>query len=238
MQIIILNIIIVTPLLFVFGETLPKDLFSTYADKLMYRLAPVLVWSQRAFQWTGLLLLVTGFTLLLNRLLRGGGVIHTLHPRRQMSSLVREGVAQGILSDEQSAMVERVLAMAGKRLEGEMIPWQKVATVQQSDHLVRLRQLAERSGHTRFPVIDNRGKVVGVVSVFEALLSGQDENTPVTELMSEPLEVNIILPIQQALRQMQNQAKHMAIVTRNNRPVGIVTVKDLVEPITGELMDW
>ena len=79
---------------------------------------------------------------------------------------------------------------------------------------------------------------MGVVSVFEALLSGQDENTPVTELMSEPLEVNIILPIQQALRQMQNQAKHMAIVTRNNRPVGIVTVKDLVEPITGELMDW
>ncbi len=40
----LINTVVVTPTLFVFGETLPKDLFSAHADWLMYRLARVLAW--------------------------------------------------------------------------------------------------------------------------------------------------------------------------------------------------
>ncbi|MHC4976026.1 MAG: CNNM domain-containing protein, partial [Planctomycetota bacterium] len=40
---IALNALVLTPILFVFGETLPKELFRSNADRLMPRLAPMLL---------------------------------------------------------------------------------------------------------------------------------------------------------------------------------------------------
>jgi len=236
-QIIALNVLIVTPMLFVFGETLPKDLFAAHADALMYRLTPVLTWSRRVFEWTGLLLVVVSFSRVMNRLLRGSGEMTTLHPRRQMTTLVKEGVAEGLLSDEQSAMVERVLAMADRRLEDEMTPWARVGRVRKTDSIEQLRKRAVESGHTRFPVEDAGGKVVGIVNIFEVLLS-EDPSPSIELFMVEPLRLDATTPLRLALRRLQAGDRHIAVVTRGNRPVGIVTIKDLVEPITGELIDW
>jgi len=46
------------------------------------------------------------------------------------------------------------------------------------------------------------------------------------------------MPVRSALRQVQTNGATLAIVTDNDRPAGIVTIKDLVEPITGELAGW
>jgi CBS domain containing-hemolysin-like protein len=45
-------------------------------------------------------------------------------------------------------------------------------------------------------------------------------------------------PLRQALSILRMSAVPMAIVTRQDQPAGIVTLKDLIEPITGELAAW
>ena len=238
LAVIVLNTVLVTPILFVFGETLPKDLFAAHADRLMYRLTPALTLTRAAAIATGLLPLIGLFTEAVMRTLGQGGRVNPFHPRRQVEVLVKEGVGYGLLSEEQSAIVQRVLALTDTRVDGEMIPWPRVVTVKLDDDPEVLWQLADRSSHRRFPVLDAEGRVVGVASCIEAMLHERGHAPPIREMMSEPLWVAPGTPLRQALARLQQTHAALALVGDGQTPRGVVTVKDLVEPITGELVRW
>ncbi|MFW5681626.1 MAG: CNNM domain-containing protein [Phycisphaeraceae bacterium] len=238
LAVIVLNTVLITPILFVFGETLPKDLFAAHADRLMYHLTPVLTWTRAVSVATGLLPAIGLFTEVVMRTLGQGGRVNPFHPRRQVEVLVKEGVGYGLLSEEQSAIVQRVLALTDTRVQDEMIPWQRVVSVKQSDDAEMLWQLADRSAHRRFPVLDEAGRVVGVVSCIEAMLHTRGEAPPIEELMREPLWVSPDTPLRDALTRLQQSRAALAIVGDGETPRGVVTIKDLIEPITGELVRW
>lgn len=237
-QIIVLNVLIVTPVLFIFGETLPKDLFVAHADTLMYRFSGLLLWMQRVLTAIGLQPLVTGIGHGAMRALRMQPHVLTFHPRRQVGTLVREGVGYGLLSDEQSALAERVLGLAGRRVEDEMVPWAQVIKVKLDDPPEVLWRLADRTSVSRFPVLDGGGKVVGVVSLYDALRHKVGACPPVSELLKPVRSIDRRVPSRNVLQQMQVDHVPLAIVVDRSRPIGIVTIKDLVEPVTGELAAW
>ncbi len=236
---LVLTTLIITPLLFIFGETLPKDLFAAHADRLMYPLTPVLIASRWLFTVTGFVPLIGLFTTGIMRLLGQRDARATLHPRRHVEHLVREGVGYGLVSDDQSAIVQRVLELSDRRVIDEMLPWADVIRVRATDSLDRLWELADRHSRSRLPVVDRRGRVVGVVHVDEALRLGRDACPPLDQLMLPPTVFTPDTPLRTALGRMQREHIGLAVVTDpNGRPLGIVTVKDLVEPITGELWSW
>ncbi len=237
-EIVIANVLIVTPLLFVFGETLPKDLFARYSDRLVYRFAGVLSVSRFLFTCTGLLPVVALFSEMVSRLLHSRQQIQIFHPKRQVGVLVKEGVGLGLLSDDQSAMVERVLALHEHTVADEMIPWERVVKVKLDDAPARLWELADRSSNSRFPVLDAQGQVRGIVSVNDALLHPRSACPPIAQLLKPTETLPHDQPLLPALRRLQHSHVGLAVVLKHQRPVGIVTVKDLVEAITGELASW
>ncbi len=70
-QTIMLNVAVLIPLLFVFGEVLPKDLFRTHTDRWSYACAGFLRVVSLVLTWSGLVPIVQQFGALAERLLRG-----------------------------------------------------------------------------------------------------------------------------------------------------------------------
>ncbi len=237
-QIVLINVAVVTPMLFVFGETLPKDLFGRYSDRLLYPFAGPLFWLSRFFTWIGALPLIAAFTRAVSFVLRVPEATPVTHPRRQVQMLVREGAGVGLISDEQSVIVEHILALSERSVADEMIRWSDVRTVSVDDGADALWALAESAANARFPVVDAQGMVVGVVHLYDALLHERATCPPMRELMHKPTMLDHATPLRDALAELQGHHVPLAIVTRDGRPTGIVTVKDLVEPITGELARW
>ena len=79
---------------------------------------------------------------------------------------------------------------------------------------------------------------MGLIDVFDALLHTPETCPPIRELMGESQTVAADRPLRTALQEFQAQNFTIAVVTDRGRPVGVVTVKDLVEPITGDLSSW
>lgn len=235
--VIVFNVLVMTPIIFVFCETVPKDIFAANADRLMPRLSPVLTAMVAVLKGTGLWLLIgwlgrrTAFT-------TPGGDEALAQPRHQFELLVKEGVGDGMMSDEQSAIVDRVLDFADLRVGEEMTPWSKVVRVGVDDPPARLWRLAESSSISRFPVTDSAGRVVGVVSLYDALRHTPETCPPIVKLAKTAPAFDHELTLREALARMRNDQSPIAIVTRHGRPAGIVTFKDLIEPITGELASW
>ena len=237
-QTILLNTVIVTPLLFVFGETLPKDTMAAHGDRLMPPLTPILATARRLFTWAGVVPLVQLFSAGVLRLLGQPGGDITFPPRRRVEMLVREGVGLGLLSDEQSAIADRVLRLGTRTVRQEMVPWADVLRVRLDTPPEALWDLADRSSRSRFPVLDDGGRVCGVIDVFDVLLHPRGQCPPIRELMQPAEIVSPDLPLRRALQQFQQHGNGLAVVLDHGRPVGLVTTKDLVETITGELTSW
>ncbi|MEM1210968.1 MAG: CNNM domain-containing protein [Planctomycetota bacterium] len=238
-QVILLNTAIVTPMLFVFGEVLPKDLFSRFSDALMPRLAWVLRTSEVVFTAVGLVPVVRGFGAAVLRLTGKKEAVRVTHPRRTFHTLVREGVGYGLISDEQSALADRVLKLAGKTVADEMTPWDEAVTVGVADPVESVWELIDRSGRSRLPVVDDTAAVVGVLNTMDVLLAGREAGGEVGRVMGPVVRLEGAMPLRSGLARMQAEHVGLAVVVGDGgEPIGLVTVKDLVEPVTGELTSW
>jgi len=233
---IALEAAVFTPLLFVLAETLPKDLFRTHTDRWTYTLSGPLVLCRWVFTVTGLLVVVQAVGRLVSRLI-GGSPEGAATARERISRLIKEGVRTGVLSEAQTTLADRALAMRGLTLASEMIPWSSAVTVPLAADRQQREALIRRRDFTRMPVVDESGRVVGILSSIEALLR-PDEST--ATLMSTPMPIPVTMPVREALRTMRLDRQAMAITVDpdSGEPLGLVTLKDLVETITGELEAW
>lgn len=237
-QVVVVNTMLVSLLLLVFGETLPKDLFAAHADRLMYPLARVLRVLQIAFTLTGVLPAVVAMSHLAVRL-AGGGSAKPLTPRRRVAELVRQGAGYGLLSDEQAELAQRALTMSSRAVAAEQTPWARVQTLRAADTVADLIKLAEHSHHSRFPVVTSAGKVAGSVDLIDALAEDWPRDRPLSDCATPGPTLAATLTIRQALARLQEEHVGLAVVADHaGRPTGIVTIKDLIEPLTGDIRHW
>jgi CBS domain containing-hemolysin-like protein len=233
---IVINTGLLIPLLFIFGETLPKDLFRTHTDRWTYGLSAVLTLCRWVFTGTGLLAVVQLTGRLAGRLI-GAGPEAAATARQRISRLIKEGVGTGVLSESQATLADRALAMRERTVATEMIPWSNVLTLPVAVDARRREALMRDRHFTRMPVVDATGRVVGILSSIDAVLAPDE---PTAGLMSSIMTIPATAPLREALRSMRlgRQAMAVAVDPRTGRPEGLVTLKDLVEPITGELAAW
>jgi CBS domain containing-hemolysin-like protein len=237
-QAVLINTVLVTLVLFIFGETLPKDLFAAHADRLLYPLAKLLVLLKLLFTWTGLLPIVVAISELAIRIV-GKAEGGALTPRKRVEQMVREGAGVGLISTEQTELAQRALALSKRRILAECTPWQQVVKVFETTGREALCRLVDETPRSRMPVVNSKGKIVGVVDMIDALMLDENDKTPVQSAMQPAVYLPSSTTVREALGQMQREHIGLAIVRRpDGKPAGIVTMKDLVEPLTGELSNW
>ncbi len=146
---------------------------------------------------------------------------------------MKEGVGYGLLSEEQSAIVARVMELSDRSVGEEMVPWSRVHRVNADDPPSVLWRLAEETSVSRFPVTEPGGRVIGVVSLYDALLHRPENCPPLRSLARPAPELDRALPLREGLGRLRGKGVGLAIITDRGRPVGLATIKDLIEPITG-----
>jgi len=228
--------LVMTPILFTFGEMIPKDLFRRKADQLMYVLAGpidafrVLAWPITA----GLRAVLSALTSRLAVEQRG-----TMFSRAALREWIAEGRHEGVLSEYQHALSANVMDLLEKKISTAMIPLDQTKMVAADVAGEDLRRALAQTGHSRLPVYrGSRQKIVGILHALDYICSA-DQGRSAADLARPPLKVEARDGIQAVLVALQRHRHQMAVVlNRRGKPTGIVTVKDLVEEIVGDLQDF
>jgi CBS domain containing-hemolysin-like protein len=226
---------ILSPLNFALGDVVPKNWFRIEADRLMYRAARLLYPCIALVRVTGLVWLLELVPRLAVRFASEENRLQLLGPRGEVVGLLREGAAEGALTEEQTRIVERVLGLSSIRVGALMIPRSQVLTVpiEASEELFRL--VVRRHPFTHLPVLGaDRRIVAGVVNVNEVL--ADEAGYSLERHLKSPISVHAVESAAKALVQLQRADVSLAIVTEPRRGfVGIITLTDIVEEIFGEL---
>ena len=229
------NALVLTPVLVVFAETTPKELFRGAADRWMPALSGPLSAVRVLLTVTRVLPLIDLFARLAGRLAgvsRGGPI----DARDRLGELLKEGALHGVLSDAQADLLDRALQLKRLTVESEMQAWRRVARVSDSMPMDRVFALMASRPHGRYPVTDGTGRVVGVLSRVDAL---RHRDADVRRLMAPALELDRALDVMSALTRLEQHGARLGVVVDDRRrPIGVVTAKDLVEPMTGDLDAW
>lgn len=230
----VLSIAILTPLTLIFGEALPKEVFRANADRLVYYMARPLMWSRLTLTAVGVHPLVSLCARLAERVanLRPDSISDT---RQRVAMIFRESVGMGLVSSAQAQLADRALAFGRVSVADEMTPWSLVRTLRvDADHALAVR-VASLSRHARLPVIDSTGRVLGVLRTIDIFI--HPNAAPRTMLIPAP-RVASRATARDALLMLRESEAGLAIVEGDDaKPIGVVTAKDLIEPLTGELPD-
>lgn len=234
--------LILTPLVFVFGEVLPKNLFRREAERWMGPTARGLAVANRIFRGmgaVGVLKAISRHTMTkLNLVKHEDRLDNPFHPRQEVAALLREGVAVGILSDEQIRIADRVLNLSQVPVGTAMVQKSSVVSIRLADTRQAVLRTIRSCSHSRLAVVgDDPRKIVGVLNVIRFLADGQGQSTE--ESMRPILVLEPSLAVSAALLRMRRARRAFAVVEDHwGNALGIVTLKDLVEEIVGELSAW
>ena len=242
------TIAIVTPLVLIFADIMPKDLFHSHADRWTYKLVPVLRAMFRMITVVPLLPLVNFLSRASVKLVGAKRTADAAPkgPRMEMLSLFQESAATGVLTGTQQDLVQRALRLARINIRETMIPWNRVVGVPATISTEGFKALVRRYNMSRMPVLGRSTyEVLGSIDVLDVLTALAVPAQPgaggfkLTHHLQPVMTLIGEQSVRSAITLMQKARQTLAVVVdRQGRAIGLVTMKDLVEELVGELENW
>ena len=155
--------------------------------------------------------------------------------RRALEAILDESERAGVVEPAEREIIAGVFDFGRTTVETVMKPYEEVVVATAGSRAREISALIHESGYSRIPLHGQRdpGRIVGMVHVFDLYKVDPDERPhPRSVVMTEPAT-----PCDELLVEMKRRRCHLAIVARDKRAVGMVTMEDLVEELVGEIRD-
>lgn len=218
--------IVFSPLLFVYGELLPKRLFLRAPNRLVRRGGPLFLLFALLFAPVAALLWSLG-RLLQSLLGESPERVRLTLARKELAGVLDEGQEAGILSPAQRALAQNLFASAKRRTTAVCTPAARVVAVPRGARTAAVLRLARRRKTPVLPVREGR-RVTGYVRVVDLIL-GKSETVGEVRPLPAVLQSDTHLA---ALIKLQIAGESMArVVDGEGETVGLVTLRQLTEPM-------
>lgn len=235
---------VITALHIVLGELAPKSLALQRAEATSLWVARPIHWFLALFRPVIMVLNSVG-----NAVVRLAGIQPAAgHALVQSAEELKLSIAAsreaGLVSEAAQDIVEGAFSFTALAARQVMVPRTEVATIEATATIYEFLELFRSTGHTRFPVLGERGvdDVQGMISAKELLVRIADGavryEDPIAVLVRPAFFVPDSKRVSDLLLQMQKEHARMAVLLDEyGGMAGIVTQEDIVEEIFGELDD-
>jgi putative hemolysin len=162
-------------------------------------------------------------------------------PDEHIEALILAGEEEGLIEKGDRELIQSVVAFGDKTVREVMTPRPRVVAIRQDATLEELRQLVINEQFSRIPAFeDSIDQISGFVHARDMFELDEDERAlrHVRDILRPIRAVPETKPVNDLLREMQEEGAHMAVVVDEyGSTAGIVTMEDMVEEIVGEIHD-
>ena len=162
----------------------------------------------------------------------------------ELRELVDLAESSNVIESGERAMIHSVFELGDTLVREVMVPRTDVVFIERHKTLRQAMSLGLRSGFSRIPVIgENLDDIVGFAylkDITKRVFDKHEAETTerVDSVMRPVLYVPDSKPVDDLLREMQAERKHIAVVVDEYGGTGgVVTIEDVLEEIVGEITD-
>lgn len=231
--------VILTLLMTVFTDTVPRQLALHASESFALRCAPTV--RALLLLWTPFRAAVSTAAALLCRVFGVSSAESTgVVTEEEIRQLVDAGNETGGIEESQREMINNIFTFDDVSVSDVMTHRREISAVPDTATAFETARLAMEMGYSRIPVYAGSvDSVVGVVLVKDLLpLVGESTDRPVTELMRGAIFVPDTAKCGDVFQQMRKAKMQLAIVADEyGGTAGMVTMEDLLEEIVGSIED-
>lgn len=223
---------VITVLVLIFCEVLPKSYAKKNAEKLALLFASplsVLVTVLKPAVW------------ILNKIssLFSSGEEAPSVTEDELKYMIDEIEEQGVIEEQESELVKSALEFDEISVDEILIPRVKVVGVELGTEIDEIKEIFTTEMYSRMPVYEKSlDDIVGIITnkaFFKMLVEGKRD---ITSIIQEVPHIADSKLISEAMRDMQRSKVHLAVVIdQYGGTKGIVTLEDIIEELVGEIYD-
>ncbi len=228
--------LILTLLIIIFGETIPKITAKQNANRVSERHAyPVRV---LMILLKPLILLVVGLVHLLTFWMKPEETDED-EAVEELQSLIETAEDEEVLDEDRSELVQAAIDFSEISAFEAMTARVDVEAIDIDDDWDDILAQVEQSAYSRLPVYeDSIDHVIGVLYLnhfLKAVVDGQREIRP---LLMEPCYVYKTMKLPDVMAQFRRAKQHLAVVCDEyGGTLGVLTMEDVIEQIVGDIWD-
>ncbi len=233
--------LILSYIMLVFGELVPKRIAIRYAEKFaMFAVRPINFISKLMKPFVSFLSISTNTVLGLLGISKEG--VEAKITLEEISSMVEVGHEQGFINPAEREMIKSVISFDDKLAEEVMTARTEVFMIDVNDKLDDYIDELLNLRYSRIPVYeDYLDNIIGVLYIkdflFEAYKKGFN-NVEIRDIIRPAYFVPERKNINDLFMELKNTSRHFAIlVDEYGGFSGIVTMEDLIEEIMGDIDD-
>jgi CBS domain containing-hemolysin-like protein len=228
--------IILTLVLFVYAEAIPKTYAVRHPTRVAMVLSPPITALERLLR--PVVWLLVAFA---DLQMPGKGV--TVSPtitEDELKMLASRAAHEGEITPEDRSLIGKAFRFGDRQVNDVMVPRTQMVAVAADAGIEEAATLALDTGHRRIPVYEGSIEhVVGMVRLRDLVqIPPERRHLGVRSLMTDVLEVPESKPIEDLLREMQESSTHLAIaVDEYGGTAGLVTIEDIAEELLGSISE-
>ncbi|MEA3321630.1 MAG: CNNM domain-containing protein [Bacillota bacterium] len=227
---------VLTVVLIICAEVVPKSIAATFANKVAFIVAPVI--SILLFVLKPLIFLLSILTNFIIRLLSRGMVQEATLSKEELKTMVDIGRTEGTFYEEESQHIIGAIDFYTKDVRDALkTPRIEIHGLPCDVSFEDARNFVMESSYTRYPVYkDNMDNIVGVFHAKFLLNWSLNPDLEIKDLMdTSPLFVAESTSIEKVFKMMLKEKKHMAIVIDEyGGTTGIISHEDIIEAMIGQ----
>ena len=235
---------VMTVLVLIFGEVMPKTYAIAYPDRVALTVAPIVRVLVAAF---GPVVIAVEYIVKKALAVLGVNVSNVndvLSAHDELRGTIDLHHKEGSFITQDRNMLGGILDLQDLEVLDAMIHRTKMMSIDASDTTEKIVKQVLKSGHTRFPVWkDSQDNIVGILhakNLFAALQENDGDSTmiKIEDVMSPAWFVPDTRPLADQLKAFLRRKTHFAIVVDEYGEVqGLITLEDIIEEIIGDIKD-
>ncbi|MCI1735092.1 MAG: hemolysin family protein [Bacilli bacterium] len=226
--------IVVTLLLYVFGETLPKQIGKKIPNKVslavVYPLAFFLV------LFFPVSIIFYGLSFLLKKLFKGKEEPELTE--EDFNAVIEDNQEHGVIAEDETDIIQNSFDFSDTSVKDVLTPKEKMFEIDLKG--LTNSQLAEKLltiNYSRIPMYyGDPDKVVGILIVKEYLARYlRDKNVPISQCLEKPYIVSPSIMMDEMVEGFRDKHTPIALVYKDNRLLGMITTEDVLEELVGPI---
>ncbi len=233
----LISIIVLTPVLLILGEVVPKSIFQQKADTISGRL----IYALRFFSYLfyPVIFIFSRIARFITRIVGNGSIPQNMFiTREELRVLLDVSDSAANPSTIDRKRIRRIIRFGDTTVGEAMIPLADVVGLNEARSMKETTRLVMKYGFNRLPVY--RGNITNIKKVLTLnswdLMDPDIMEKSVADYMKPVLFLSPKQTIDRALPQLQAREDHMAVVVDEfGSAVGILTMEDVFEEVVGEI---
>jgi putative hemolysin len=230
---------LITPVILIFGEILPKNI----AIKISPQLAPIMIVPLRIFYD-----FIKPFRFVMTKIADFFVILLGGHPEKSRPMIVEEefrrlidlGRKEGVIVEEEREMIHKVFEFTDKIVADIMTPAGQIFALSANLPYQQMLSEIKATQFSRIPLYEgNLNNMIGILHVRDLFgfhrkrEAGGEQD--IRSIVRGLLIVDSNKKIEELLKDFQQSRLHMAVVKSGDRVIGLVTMGDVLAELFGEI---